>query len=37
MRRQSFTDDTVDYAAVGATQAHDLMQYPPEHSVSTLR
>ncbi|BFM23383.1 MULTISPECIES: DUF1990 family protein [Microbacterium] len=33
MRRQSFTDDTVDYAAVGATQAHDLMQYPPEHSV----
>lgn len=33
MRRQNFTDDTVDYAAVGATQAHDLMQYPPEHSV----
>jgi len=33
MRRQNFTDDTVDYAAVGATQAPDLMQYPPEHSV----
>ncbi|MCG7416726.1 DUF1990 domain-containing protein [Microbacterium sp. ACRRU] len=33
MRRQNFTDDTVDYAAVGATQAHDLMQYPPEHSL----
>ncbi|MEX0151482.1 DUF1990 family protein [Microbacterium sp. LMI1-1-1.1] len=33
MRRQSFTDDTVDYAAVGATQAHDLMQYPPEKSL----
>lgn len=33
MRRQNFTDDTVDYAAVGATQAPDLMQYPPENSV----
>jgi uncharacterized protein (UPF0548 family) len=33
MRRQSFTDDTVDYAAVGATQAPDLMQYPPERSL----
>ncbi|WP_295822662.1 DUF1990 family protein [uncultured Microbacterium sp.] len=33
MRRQNFTDDTVDYAAVGATQAHDLMQYPPENSL----
>ncbi len=33
MRRGSFQDDTVDYAAVGATQAHDLMSYPPEDSV----
>mgnify|MGYP000943678983 CR=1 FL=1 len=33
MRRQSFTDDTVDYAAVGATQADDLMQYPPQKSL----
>ncbi len=29
MRRSNFEDETVDYAAVGATQAHDLMQYPP--------
>ena len=29
MRRGSFRDETVDYAAVGATQASDLMQYPP--------
>ena len=35
MRRGSFQDDTVDYAAVGATQAHDLMSYPPENSVPT--
>ncbi|GAA5032175.1 DUF1990 family protein [Microbacterium fluvii] len=33
MRRGNFTDDTVDYAAVGATQAPDLMQYPPERSM----
>ena len=33
MRRGTFRDETVDYAAVGATQAHDLMQYPPEHSL----
>jgi uncharacterized protein (UPF0548 family) len=33
MRRGTFQDETVDYAAVGATQAADLMQYPPEHSV----
>lgn len=33
MRRGNFQDGTVDYAAVGATQAHDLMGYPPEHSV----
>jgi uncharacterized protein (UPF0548 family) len=32
MRRGSFRDETVDYAAVGATQAPDLMQYPPERS-----
>ncbi|MGG7464103.1 MULTISPECIES: DUF1990 family protein [unclassified Plantibacter] len=30
MRRSSFEDEAVDYAAVGATQAPDLMQYPPE-------
>ncbi|MCC2029837.1 DUF1990 family protein [Microbacterium sp. YMB-B2] len=33
MRRGTFRDDTVDYAAVGATHAPDLMQYPPERSV----
>lgn len=33
MRRGSFQDGTVDYAAVGATQAADLMGYPPEKSV----
>ena len=33
MRRGSFRDETVDYAAVGATQAPDLMQYPPERSI----
>lgn len=33
MRRGTFQDETVDYAAVGATQAHDLLQYPPEHSI----
>jgi len=33
MRRGTFRDETVDYAAVGATQAPDLMQYPPEHSL----
>lgn len=30
MRRASFEDEAVDYAAVGATQARDLMQYPPD-------
>ncbi|MET1053012.1 MAG: DUF1990 family protein [Mycetocola sp.] len=29
MRRSNFEDQPVDYAAVGATQAHDLMTYPP--------
>jgi uncharacterized protein (UPF0548 family) len=29
MRRSNFEDQPVDYAAVGATQAHDLLQYPP--------
>lgn len=29
MRRSSFEDQPTDYAAVGATQAPDLMQYPP--------
>jgi len=33
MRRGTFQDETVDYAAVGATQAHDLLQYPPERSL----
>ncbi len=32
MRRGTFREDTVDYAAVGATQAADLMGYPPERS-----
>lgn len=33
MRRGTFRDETVDYAAVGASQAPDLMQYPPERSL----
>ena len=33
MRRGSFQEGTVDYAAVGATQAPDLMGYPPEKSI----
>ncbi|MFT4235295.1 MAG: DUF1990 family protein [Microbacterium sp.] len=33
MRRATFRDETVDYAAVGATQAPDLMRYPPEGSI----
>ena len=33
MRRGTFHDETVDYAAVGATQAPDLMGYPPERSI----
>ncbi|MFS0732935.1 DUF1990 family protein [Microbacterium sp. 1P10UB] len=33
MRRGTFRDETVDYAAVGGTQARDLMQYPPERSI----
>jgi uncharacterized protein (UPF0548 family) len=33
MRRGTFRDETVDYAAVGATQAADLLQYPPERSI----
>lgn len=33
MRRGSFQEGTVDYAAVGATQAADLIGYPPEKSV----
>ncbi|GAA3903640.1 DUF1990 family protein [Microbacterium invictum] len=33
MRRGTFQDGTVDYAAVGATQAADLMGYPPEKSL----
>ncbi|MFG6445540.1 DUF1990 family protein [Microbacterium sp. P07] len=33
MRRGTFKDETVDYAAVGATQAPDLLQYPPERSI----
>lgn len=40
MRRGTFKDDTVNYAAVGATQAADLMHFPPENSIpaeETLR
>lgn len=33
MRRGNFRDDTVDYAAVGATHAPDLMHFPPERSI----
>ncbi|MFV0372678.1 DUF1990 family protein [Microbacterium sp.] len=33
MRRGSFQEGMVDYAAVGATQAADLMGYPPHRSV----
>jgi uncharacterized protein (UPF0548 family) len=33
MRRGTFKDETVDYAAVGATQAADLMHFPPERST----
>jgi hypothetical protein len=33
VRRGTFLDQTVDYAAVGATGAPDLMQYPPERSI----
>lgn len=33
MRRGNFQEGTVDYAAVGATQAADLMGYPPEKSA----
>lgn len=33
MRRGTFRDETVDYAAVGATQAPDLMHFPPERSL----
>lgn len=33
MRRGTFQAETVDYAAVGATQAPELMGYPPERSV----
>jgi uncharacterized protein (UPF0548 family) len=34
MRRGTFREGTVDYAAVGATQAADLMAYPPERSIA---
>lgn len=33
MRKGTTRDGVVDYAAVGATQAVDLMQYPPERSL----
>ena len=29
MRRSNFEDQPTDYGAVGATQAPDLLQYPP--------
>lgn len=34
MRRGTFRDGTVNYAAVGASHAPDLMQYPPERSFA---
>ncbi len=33
MRRRTFQDETVDYAAVGGTSAAELMRYPPERSI----
>lgn len=33
MRRGTFQDGTVNYAAVGATQAPDLMSFPPESAT----
>ncbi|WP_353809804.1 DUF1990 family protein [Agromyces sp. SYSU T00194] len=30
MRRQTFTEQSVDYGAIGATTDPDLMRYPPE-------
>ncbi|MGO1840290.1 MAG: DUF1990 family protein [Candidatus Microbacterium stercoravium] len=36
MRRATFRDQTVDYAAVGASQAADLLQYPPEKSLPAV-
>ncbi|NHI17029.1 DUF1990 family protein [Microbacterium excoecariae] len=37
MRRATFRDQTVDYAAVGASQAADLLQYPPENSIPAVQ
>ncbi|OCG75815.1 DUF1990 family protein [Microbacterium sediminis] len=36
MRRGTFRDETVDYAAVGGSQADDLLQYPPEKSLPAI-
>ncbi|MGI6878093.1 DUF1990 family protein [Microbacterium sp. gxy059] len=36
MRRATFRDQTVDYAAVGASQAADLLQFPPEKSIPAV-
>lgn len=36
MRRATFRDQTVDYAAVGASQAADLLQYPPDKSLPAV-
>jgi len=36
MRRATFRDQTVDYAAVGASQTPDLLQYPPEGSLPAV-
>jgi uncharacterized protein (UPF0548 family) len=36
MRRATFRDQTVDYAAVGASQASDLLQYPPDGSIPAV-
>ncbi|GAB3613436.1 hypothetical protein GCM10027415_17760 [Humibacter ginsengisoli] len=37
MRRSTFTDQPVTYAAVGATLAHDLTQHPPKGYRPTSR
>lgn len=33
MRRRTYLEETVDYAAVGGTSAPELMRYPPERSI----
>ena len=36
MRRATFRDQTVDYAAVGASQAPDQLHYPPDGSIPAV-